>query len=287
MWYTFVVCFTKISVLLLYLRIFPKTVSSRWFRYSVWSLIGACAAANIAFVLSIIFQCDPVVGAYEAWDGTVNAKCFNTDAQIIAMAGINILLDLLVFFLPVPKLVKLEISTRKKVGVCLTFMTCLFVTIVSIIRLVKFIQHYDSVNITWDFVPIGNWSQFEVNVGIWCACMSALARLLKRFWVEVLGQKLSSYFSHRDHTNRTKASSYIRSKGSHMSRVANGSEVELRGDVEALPPHGVAKTVESRVVYDIRQGTSSEVGLGDKEEDDKSMDSANAMYHQHRYIRDW
>lgn len=288
MWYTFVVCFTKISILLLYLRIFPKTVGSLWFRYTVWSLIGVCAAANTAFVLSIIFQCDPVVGAYKAWDGTVEAKCFNNNAQIIAMAGINILLDLLVFFLPVPKLVKLEISTRKKIGVCLTFMTGLFVTIVSIVRLVKFIQHYDSANITWDFVPIGNWSQFEVNVGIWCACMPALARLIKRFWVEVLGQKLSSYFSRGEHTNRTKTSSFIRTKGSHASRIASGSEVELRGDVEALPAHAVAKTVEARVVYDTRHPPSSEADSEDKREEDKeSMDSANAMYHQHRYIRDW
>ena len=283
MWYTFVTMLTKVSILLLYLRIFPKTVASRWFRTTVWTLVGVCLAANAAFVLSIIFQCKPVTGAYKAWDGTVEAKCFNTSAQIIAMAGINILLDLTVFFLPIPKLVQLEISTRKKIGVCLTFLVGLFVTIVSIIRLVKFCQHYRTQNTTWDFVPIGNWSQFEVNVGIWCACMPALARLIKRFWVDVLGHKLSSYFSRGESTNKTNPASFVKAQFSHRSRVGSGSEVELREDMVPVPQHGVAKTVEAKVVYNRKIDSSDEVESIGKD----SVDSGHVMYHQHKYVRDW
>lgn len=284
MWYTFIVCLTKISILLLYLRIFPQTVILGWFRPTVWILIGICAATNVAFVLSVVFECKPVVGAFRAWDGSVEAQCFNTTAQIIAMAGTNILLDLLAFFLPIPKLLQLEISMQKKSGVCLTFLTGLFVTIVSIVRLVKFCQHYDTPNTTWDFVPIANWSQFEVNVGIWCACMPALARLIKRFWIDVLGNKLSSYFSRGERTHGTNnAGSFGKSHASHRSRLGSGSEVELRDDVEAMPTHGVAKTVEAKVVYNRRIDSSDEVESLDVE----SMKSGSAMYHQHRSVRDW
>lgn len=293
---------TKISILLLYTRIFPKTVSSRTFRAAVHALIAACAAATAAFVLSIIFQCDPVPGAYKAWDGEYDATCFNTNAQIIAMAGINILLDLTVFLLPLPSLLHLEISARKKFGVCLTFMTGLFVTIVSVIRLVKFIQHYDTSNTTWDFVPIGTWSQFEVNVGIWCACMPALARLIKKFYVDVLGHKLSSYLggarSGNEGTQRSTATIGSaglgggKKKGWGRSRLGSGSEVELSDDVEAMPQGGVAKTVEAKVVFNRRLDSSDEVesfggGSSGEAEDKESTHSASAMYHQHRYVRDW
>ena len=83
-------------------------------------MIGICAANSVAFVLSLIWQCDPVAGAYKAWDGTFEAKCFNENAQIMAGGAINITLDLIVFVLPLPKLLTLEITRRKKIGVCLT-----------------------------------------------------------------------------------------------------------------------------------------------------------------------
>ena len=104
----------------MYLRIFPGTVAAPWFRWSVLLMVGITAANCTAFVVTTIFQCDPVPGIYKIWDGVYEAKCVNTSAHIISSAGVNILLDLIVFLLPLPELMKLQLSKKKKVGVCLT-----------------------------------------------------------------------------------------------------------------------------------------------------------------------
>lgn len=121
MWYTCVVNLTKVAILLLYLRIFPSSVAT-WFRTACFGLIAVCVTATIGMVLAVIFECNPVSGAYLRWDGETESKCINTTAQVLAMSGINILLDLLVFILPIRNIMKLNASLQKRVGVCLTFL---------------------------------------------------------------------------------------------------------------------------------------------------------------------
>jgi hypothetical protein len=81
------------------------------------------------------------------------------------VGSVNIILDLVVFFLPIPKVLKLNASIHKRIGVCLTFLVGLFVTFVSIFRLQKLVVHINTSNPTWDLNPIAIWSQAEVNVG--------------------------------------------------------------------------------------------------------------------------
>lgn len=83
------------------------------------------------------------------------------------------------------------------------------------------------------------WSQVETNVGIWCACMPALARLIKKVWVDVLGQKLSAYLGHRSPAGIGHSGAYVKSRIVHRGGAGSGSE-------------RVKKTVEVRVVYDRR-----------------------------------
>ncbi len=46
MYYTVIVNFTKVSIVLLYLRIFPSTVTTR-FRTACFVIIGICVASTI------------------------------------------------------------------------------------------------------------------------------------------------------------------------------------------------------------------------------------------------
>ena len=139
-------------------------------------------------------------------------------------------------------------------------------------RLVTYIQGMNSLNNTWDLLPFGTWTQLESNIGIWCACMPALARLVKRFWVEVLGNKLSTYLNGGT-ASQPMPGSFAKSRNSHKAPSAS-SEADL---TDVRPQNGVvAKTVTSKVVYD-----NDEVELMDHDSIENDLNT------QHKYIRAW
>ncbi|RMZ16238.1 hypothetical protein D0862_01324 [Hortaea werneckii] len=196
--YIGILVITKISILLLYLRIFPSTVST-WFRVNVWIVIGLCSAYCLAMWFSILFECDPIGYNWNRWDGEHEGKCINARALIYSSSTINIVLDLMVFFLPFPKLMKLEVSGRKKIGICLTFVVGLFVTICSAVRLQYLVRWGDSKNPTWDYNPIAIWSAVEGNVSIICCCLPAMAGPIKRA-LQKIKRRGSSYVEFRKST---------------------------------------------------------------------------------------
>ncbi|KPM41712.1 hypothetical protein AK830_g4838 [Neonectria ditissima] len=174
---------TKISILLLYLRIFPR----RGFRIACWVLIGLNAAYFIAFELVSIFQCSPIEGAWKAWDKEFPAKCNNINLQGWAAAVLNIVLDVATLILPLVELIKLSLSLRKKIQIILMFSVGFFVTIVSIVRLRSLASYATTNNATQDYVEIGYWSTIEVPVGIICASMPAIRSLFSLVFPKVFG----------------------------------------------------------------------------------------------------
>lgn len=260
MCYVFVVMSTKVAILFLYLRIIPSSVST-WFRTSCFTLIGVLIAAAIAMLLSLIFECNPVSGAWTQWNGVRTTKCINFQAQGAALASINIFLDLIVFFLPIPRMLKLNTSNRKKFGICLTFLVGLFVTIVSIVRLVEILRSFPYTNPTYDFTQIVIWTQAEVNVGVLCACMPAFAGLIKRCWAATIGTSLSK-----------------------LSQKRYGStQQQSNGGVPSHPSGSVAKTVDTSVVFNKRVDSSDEVELMDQ----SSQKSSESAFNQHKYTKEW
>jgi hypothetical protein len=101
---------------------------------------------------------------------------------------------LIVFFLPVPKLLALQVKDkRRKVGAVLTFLLGLFVTICSIVRLQYLAQLGKVANATYHYNAISLWSGLEGDVGVICACMPTIAGPILYFFREKVGSKLSSF----------------------------------------------------------------------------------------------
>jgi hypothetical protein len=80
---------------------------------------------NIVYGTTIVFvsvfQCIPVQAAWTRWDGTVPAKCINANALGWTSAAINIVLDVIIHALPIPRLAKLAMSWERKIHVLLMF----------------------------------------------------------------------------------------------------------------------------------------------------------------------
>lgn len=174
---------TKISILFFYLKVFPK----RSFRMCTWALIVANLVYATAYDFLLIFQCDPISGAWRFWDGEFEAKCISINVLGWSAAAINIALDVAVIVLPLPELFRLSLSLRKRLQIIAMFAVGFFITIVSIVRLYSLIRFGTTQNLTQDYVETGYWSTIEVPVGIICACMPAVRSLFSIAMPKIFG----------------------------------------------------------------------------------------------------
>ncbi|KAI1379617.1 hypothetical protein F4677DRAFT_464850 [Hypoxylon crocopeplum] len=186
---------TKVSILFFYLKVFPK----KSFRICTWTLIIINLAYAVTYDFLLIFQCDPIPGAWRFWDGEFEAKCISINVLGWSAAAINIALDLAVIVLPLPELFRLSLSLRKRLQIIAMFAVGFFITVVSIVRLNSLIRFGTTQNLTQDYVETGYWSTIEVPVGIICACMPAVRSLfslaLPRLFGTTHGATIGSTFN--------------------------------------------------------------------------------------------
>ncbi|KAE8137998.1 hypothetical protein BDV38DRAFT_282606 [Aspergillus pseudotamarii] len=111
----FTVFFVKMSILLLYLRIFPIAL----FRRVNFLCIGFLIASFLVTTPMAIWQCRPLRAA---WDYDIdNARCLNIASVAYANASLNIITEVLILILPFPVLRTLHVSRRKKVALISVF----------------------------------------------------------------------------------------------------------------------------------------------------------------------
>jgi hypothetical protein len=107
----------KVAFLLFYLKLFP----SQTLRWVAYPLLVITLIHGTTFTFLFIFQCSPISYAWTQWDGTGHGKCLNFDLGAVLHAATNILLDLLIFALPVTQLWNLNLSRKKKFQVMSMF----------------------------------------------------------------------------------------------------------------------------------------------------------------------
>jgi hypothetical protein len=103
-----VVCLNKVSVLLLYMRIFV----TRTFRVFCWMALIVVLGWSIGSIFATIFQCVPLKGS---WDKTLDARCINSDTFWISYGALNIVTDVMVLALPMPMIWKLQMKLRDRI----------------------------------------------------------------------------------------------------------------------------------------------------------------------------
>jgi hypothetical protein len=104
---------TKISILLLYIRLFVH----RWFLTTCWVWIAIVVSFTLGTVFSSIFQCTPVQWAFDK-SLRPRGTCINMTAFWYANATFNILSDLVLIALPVPVILKLQLPQKSKIALC-------------------------------------------------------------------------------------------------------------------------------------------------------------------------
>ena len=107
----------KISILLLYRRIFPTQVIRR-----ATLVIGvACVMWAIAAICCIIFQCRPISGAWNPND-VFTDRCIDLRTYFQCTSGVHIGLDIIILCMPLRMIYKLELPADQKLMVSGIFM---------------------------------------------------------------------------------------------------------------------------------------------------------------------
>ena len=81
--YSMTTGWVKISILMLYRRIFP----SKSFHIIVWANVAVICAYLTASILLSILQCIPIASG---WDPTISGICLNYYAVVVVVGVINI-----------------------------------------------------------------------------------------------------------------------------------------------------------------------------------------------------
>ena len=105
---------TKMSIQLLYLRIFIQ----KWFRIICHVLLVIITSYMVAAFLASVFQCTPVP---RAWDKTIAGKCIDITTNWYANAGFSIATDIIILALPMYPLYKTKIMMKRKVALMVVF----------------------------------------------------------------------------------------------------------------------------------------------------------------------
>lgn len=117
-------CAIKISVLILYLRIFGGSVL--WMRIACIVGIVLLLAYHISFTTAFGVMCSPPPKAgysqIALLMASVSDSCVHTKTFVLLMGIGNSLIDLILLFLPLPVIWKLQMPLRKKITTSAIFL---------------------------------------------------------------------------------------------------------------------------------------------------------------------
>jgi hypothetical protein len=109
----------KMSLFILLLRIFGNLV---WLRNLVYFGIVWNVLYSVACFIAFWVLCAPPSG--QSWTLYLNSpQCIRSVNLGFTQSSINILCDFYLFFIPIPAVLGLQVTTKKKLGIVLVFVT--------------------------------------------------------------------------------------------------------------------------------------------------------------------
>lgn len=113
------VFFAKLSLFLLYLRIFSPDRRTRFFIY-----FGIACTFIVYMTTAITATALCAARKGESWPvALLSSRCSKAMAMTYIQGIFNVVSDFYVLILPIPVVWKLQLPLRKKIGVCAIFMT--------------------------------------------------------------------------------------------------------------------------------------------------------------------
>ncbi|KAI2634012.1 hypothetical protein GGS21DRAFT_543912 [Xylaria nigripes] len=177
-------CLIKLSVLFFFRRIFRVQAF-----IIVNNIVIALAGAwGIAYIFALGFQCVPVSTLWNKLESEYGENCVHVLPLYLSFAFTDLIIDVIIFILPVPHLYGLIMPLRQKLGVAAIFFLGSLVVAIGITRtiiytwVVSFATNRPLIwwdDLTWYSSGVLFWHLAENAVGVLGACMPSFAPLFK------------------------------------------------------------------------------------------------------------
>ncbi|KAJ1715002.1 hypothetical protein AFGD_004086 [Aspergillus flavus] len=169
--YTLLIPSIKISILLLYRRIF----SVRNFRIASLITGGLVVSWCLAVFITVLLQCRPIA---LNWNKTLEGTCIDPKQFFFGNAISNLLIDVVILALPIPMVLQLQLRLSQKLTILGIFLLGGFVCVASIMRVVT-LDIFETMDTSYSVMEAATWTFVEPCVGIICACLPTLRPLLR------------------------------------------------------------------------------------------------------------
>ncbi|OBR14431.1 Pth11-like integral membrane protein [Colletotrichum higginsianum IMI 349063] len=175
---------TKISILLFYQRIFVSNIPS----FKISLILGYFLSITYPIVIWATMgnACKPLPFYWNQFVGE-QGTCLDLNTFYLALGIINMINDIIVLVIPIPQVLKLQMSGRRKLAVCSIMLLGSFVCVASAVRIWYLERFSKAQDVTWMMGPVFIWSAIEPSVAIVSACLAHLAPLRK-----IVRNKISS-----------------------------------------------------------------------------------------------
>ncbi|EFX05264.1 integral membrane protein [Grosmannia clavigera kw1407] len=181
--YAWNLCWTKISLLLMYYRIFHI----RFFKNMAFCIGGFVLCWGVTVTFLFVFICVPVA---KLWYPDLPGHCIDQVGTWIANATSTILTDLAILVLPIPQIWKLQLRRAEKLALTVAFGLGSFVVAASAYRF-SVLFSYSNSDPSYTLAPTVGWTAIEMSAGIISACLPTLRPTLV-FVSKTLGLRLFS-----------------------------------------------------------------------------------------------
>ncbi|GKT51114.1 satratoxin biosynthesis SC1 cluster protein 4 [Colletotrichum spaethianum] len=170
--YSLSVFFTKVSILVFYLR-FPL---KRTIKIAVYVVMFATVAYSMAGALSWAYLCTPME---KIWNTDLPGTCVDRAMWWLMLSVSDVATDLAILLLPIWILSPLSMRLVKKIEMTIFLMAGGFVIGPSVVRLVMIPLGFNTSDFTWTASISIIWCVVEANVGIICTCLPFLKAFIK------------------------------------------------------------------------------------------------------------
>lgn len=119
----------KLSIILLYIRVF--STSNTAFRRCIYTASFLSVALSVTFIIVILAACQPLEFFWTQYDGVSEGTCIDISSFFVAFSIFNVSLDVFLLVLPIPMVLKLHMSVRKKLIVCALMMLGILYAVMS------------------------------------------------------------------------------------------------------------------------------------------------------------
>ncbi|KAL9018279.1 MAG: hypothetical protein Q9185_004382 [Variospora sp. 1 TL-2023] len=158
--------FTKLSLLLLYHRIFAP---DRLTKYLVYLGVFYCSVLYTSFLLLTFLLCQT----------PLQAACkHRVNLFILISSGLNVFADIYLLIIPIAAVAKLHMPLRQKLGVSAVFLTGMLACLSGILALYYRTQLLATRDITWHATPVFIFTVLEINTNIIISCLPTMPALI-------------------------------------------------------------------------------------------------------------